>query len=337
MNSCTSTCSAASADLASQPKQPDSAQFAFANLTPTGRETCGIGGQTCQSSETSTTPTPSVELWPTTNTCDATRGSAETDEDKLNRGANPGTSLIDSVNEHSSSPPGRRASLPLPPVSEREVVMTVGSGRRLSGWLSDCGQTGACLKTLLESHRWRNPLRSLAWTLKGYGMSPDEPSVKSSRQSSLWDMNSLQTTKDVLGFRLCRLRVLERSTAETGCGSSPDAEMWLTPSCPRPHDNENTSGADFPSQNQNSINRQALNHASLTWSRWEFQSLTKDSQEHACQTGPTPSSNADKTASGGQLNPDFVCFLMGYPEGHLNYADSEIQSARKSRSKSSKQ
>jgi hypothetical protein len=34
-------------------------------------------------------------LWPTPNTCDATRGSPETPQQKLNRGANTGWSLID--------------------------------------------------------------------------------------------------------------------------------------------------------------------------------------------------------------------------------------------------
>jgi hypothetical protein len=36
-------------------------------------------------------------LWPTPNTCDATRGSPETPEDKLRRGANTGWSLIDEL------------------------------------------------------------------------------------------------------------------------------------------------------------------------------------------------------------------------------------------------
>jgi hypothetical protein len=36
-------------------------------------------------------------LWPTPNTCDATRGSPETPEQKLKRGANTGWSLIDEL------------------------------------------------------------------------------------------------------------------------------------------------------------------------------------------------------------------------------------------------
>ncbi len=54
----------------------------------------------------------------------------------------------------------------------------------------------------------------------------------------------------------------------------------------------------------------------------------------ACQTGTPPGSKPEPMASAGQLNPDFVCWLMGYPAGWLNYADSATPSSRKSSSKS---
>jgi len=37
----------------------------------------------------------------------------------------------------------------------------------------------------------------------------------------------------------------------------------------------------------------------------------------------------------GQLNPEWVAWLMGYPIGWLNLKDSEMPSSRKSRQKSS--
>ena len=45
----------------------------------------------------------------------------------------------------------------------------------------------------------------------------------------------------------------------------------------------------------------------------------------------------DTTKSTALLNPDWTCWLMGYPDGWLNYADSEIQSVRKSRKSLQKQ
>ena len=70
----------------------------------------------------------------------------------------------------------------------------------------------------------------------------------------------------------------------------------------------------------------------VSWASGEFKSLVRDAN---CQTGPAPTSNAEPTASRGQLNPAFVCWLMGYPAGWLNYADLATPSSRKSPRKSS--
>jgi len=184
-----------------------------------------------------------------------------------------------------------------------------------------------------------------------------------------------------LGFRVCRLSVSELSTEGTASGSSPDGEMWLTPSA-----NEDAAGTPN-GQMQVMLTHQAKGHAEL-WGtptsavscsgmgptggkshqhRLERDYLDAQAQSHAelwstprssdvekggpnmafgaggtplpaqaaCQTGQPPSSNAEPTASRGQLNPDFVCWLMGYPAGWLNYADSATPSSPKSRRKSS--
>ena len=58
-----------------------------------------------------------------------------------------------------------------------------------------------------------------------------------------------------------------------------------TPTSPRPHDNENTVGKDYPSQNQDNLAR--------------------------------------RIATGGQLNPTWVEWLMGFPTGWTDLKDSE--------------
>ena len=169
--------------------------------------------------ETAENHQPKVELWMTPRANKTTPHSREDFTPNLDAQAI----------SHSSLQPECRASQPVPPVSERAVQMTVGSGRKLSAWLNEQNRTSLFLKTLLESQAWRNPLRLLEWRLIGYGKCQDEPSAKSSRDLMLWDMNSLATETGFLGFRLCRLRVLEPSTEGTGFGLSDGVEMWATP------------------------------------------------------------------------------------------------------------
>ncbi len=228
--------------------------------------------------------------------------------------------------------------------------MTAGSGRRLSAWLSDCGPAGAFLKTLLASPRLRSPLRSLTWTLKGYAACPDEPSQKSSDALTFWDMTSRETGMASLGFRLCRLSVSELSTGATGSGLSPGAEMWSTPCCAMEAPN-NGSNKLKPAgvlnqvqahlwttptvRDSNSVAKCTRGAGSLAAGNELIQPLVV--QADAFQTGAVPSSKPEPTESRGQLSPDFVCWLMGYPAGHLNYADLETPLSRRSRKKSSAQ
>jgi len=264
--------------------------------------------------------------------------------------------------------------------------MTAGSGRRLSAWLNVSDPAGASLRTLLDSPHWHSPLRSLAWTIKGYGGVPDEPCAKSSEDLTFWDMTSRETGMASLGFRLCRLSQSELSTDAIGSGSSPDAEMWITPTVQDSdkatlrwrEDHQNNLSAQAAAQlwptsttrdwkgsytQEAMIRKDGKSRAdslptlaemhngtqperpaelwatatvddanNVSRSSGEFKSLVRDAN---CQTGQPPSSNAEPTASRGQLNPDFVCWLMGYPAAWLNYADSATPSSRKSPRKSS--
>ena len=224
--------------------------------------------------------------------------------------------------------------------------MTAGSGRRLSAWLNAYDPAGACLKTLLDSPRWHSPLRSLAWTLKGYGGVPDEPCAKSSEDLTFWDMTSRETGMASLGFRLCRLSVSAVSTGETGCGSSPEGELWGTPREAEHKGSGPTGGKSHLHRLERAyLDAQAQSHAELWASPMasdykdkRCDEWTKNLSNEAVEfspTGPPPSSNAEPTASRGQLNPDFVCWLMGYPAGWLNYVDLETPLSRKSPRKSS--
>ena len=73
------------------------------------------------------------------------------------------------------------------------------------------------------------------------------------------------------------------------------AQMYPTPTTPRPHDNENTAGKYLPSQNQKDL-------ASVV------------------------------VPDGGQLNPQWVEWLMGYPDGWTDLEGLETPSSHRLRS-----
>ena len=346
MNLPTSVCSVALAGSASPLKPAASAQLSFASGTPTGSATSPTTGRECPSSEMSTTWTlSSAHLWPTPRSEKTSSENPATWQARNDAGDVATPPLAMSASLHSSSPPASLASQPVPPASARAAQMTAGSGRRLSAWLNGSDPAGASLRTLLDSPRWHSPLRSLAWTLKGYGGVPDEPCAKSSEDLTFWDMTSRETGMASLGFRLCRLSQSELSTDAIGFSSSPDAEMWGTPREAEHKGCGPTGGKSHLHRLEREyLDAQAQSHAEL-WttatvddaknvsrSSGEFKSLVRDAN---CQTGQPPTSNAEPTASRGQLNPDFVCWLMGYPAGWLNYADLATPSSRKSPRKSS--
>jgi hypothetical protein len=189
--------------------------------------------------------------------------------------------------------------------------------------------------------------------LKGYAGSPDEPSQKSSGDSTFWDMTCRATGMASLGFRVCRLSVSALSTDATGSGSSPAAAMWATP---REAEHKGCGPTGGPSHlhrlERGYLDAEAQAHVGL-WatprSSPNENRTTRNAPSHGVThgeclsgqaaefspTGARPCSKPEPMAPRGQLNPDFVCWLMGYPAGHLNYADSETPSSRKSRRKSS--
>lgn len=83
------------------------------------------------------------------------------------------------------------------------------------------------------------------------------------------------------------------------------AVHWPTPNTPRPHDSENTAGADFENQNQNDLARAA--------SRFGPPPPTTSTPGGKC---------SHKTR---RLNPRFVEWLMGWPQGWTAFDCSETE------------
>lgn len=189
------------------------------------------------------------------------------------------------------------ASLSALPGSERAREMTATSGRSCSELLRLRGPAGVCLKMLLDTSRWASTLCYLTWI----------PSATPQGRS------------------LFRLVPSTPDTDEIGSGLWPTARA----------------------NKVNVNNESALRRVEKTGYHGNL--------EEAVALWPTPTANEDacgqpsgnmqkmlgnhpalgKTKGSGSLNPAWVEWLMGYPLGWTDCADSETPSSRKSRRKSS--
>jgi hypothetical protein len=127
---------------------------------------------------------------------------------------------------------------------------------------------------------------------------------------------------------------------------------WPTPTTPRPHDNENTVGKYYPSQNQKDLIFAVNQYPTPSASMMKMQDM-----EQAKYAGndpkrpkykdayPTPTSRdwkdgtsignapanhllgraVEPTKTNGSLDPEFVEYLMGYPKGWTDLKDLGMQ------------
>ena len=113
------------------------------------------------------------------------------------------------------------------------------------------------------------------------------------------------------GLPVCALRASGRRILEVGFGGWPTpnaADAW-TPQ----HTTENTLRRGDPNGTLRSTSG----------------SLAKDVALKV--PGQTPSASPASTEKSGALNPEFVRWLMGFPEEWGNYAPTATPSSRKSR------
>lgn len=209
------------------------------------------------------------------------------------------------------------ASHSVQPGSGEARRMTVTSGRKCLELYRKSGPVGSLVRMLLESSHWRSTRCYLTW----------KESATPARRS------------------LFRLVPSMPRTEETA------VPFWPTPTTPRPHDSENTAGKYLPSQKQKD-----LAYAVAMWptptardckGANSMEHLTRDgSRNHTDQLAnavrlwPTtrdyksPDMNPDSkrfsqktelnSAIGGQLNPTWVEWLMGFPIGWTDLSVSEM-------------
>jgi hypothetical protein len=247
-----------------------------------------------------------VKLWPTPTKGDGEGGGTETHDDRLHCSVKR--------QDRGSSPAVFPASHSVVPGSDEATRMTVSSGLKCSALCRNSGPVGCSVRTYLASSRWHSTIVLLRWKVSAtprgrllFRLAPSTPRTDATG-CGLWPTprsgkttdeleETWQKRKDAGGVATPPLSLAVKMWPTVkGSPSGPDfaranregsggddlattvAKMLPTPNTPRPHDNEDTAGRDYPSQNQKDLARVVA--------------------------GPV----------NGQLNPRFVEWLMGYPQ-----------------------
>lgn len=173
-------------------------------------------------------------------------------------------------------PGDSRASLFPLPGSEGARKMTATSGRKWSGLSKNSGPLGLLEKMLLESLSWHSPIYYLSWRPKGIGQ----------------------------GHFLFQLALSEPDTGGTG------SQLWATPTAQdykRRGTGSRQQGLPERVVMYNTPTAQDAKNSAFPESQMGRNSLVGNVMREMRA--------ASQTTKGGQLNPDWVEWLMGFPVG----------------------
>jgi len=228
-------------------------------------------------------------------------------------------------------PPDSLASLSVLPGSEAAIQMTVTSGRRHSQLLKPSSPPGYCLKMLLESQGFWSQLVHLNWHLRPlkqfmtvtYGLKMNIRSIikyqlylKTFKNESY--IRSLETLKKQdtkfheLGkanpsFYVCQLAPSTPRIDETGCGLWPTMRANLTGDI-----NENRASDKFNNL-ESVLSRQMWPTPQAKDNDIETMRMRKYSGMERRKGKPEAQYVPVKQGETGQLNPNWVEWLQGFP------------------------
>jgi len=154
------------------------------------------------------------------------------------------------------------------------------------------GNGFGCLPTPLAGRStWQNSHGRKVHTLRGMALHnkwPTPAAMGWGNEGSRKMLDRLMDTGKISAEENRRIRI---------------GNKWPTPTTPRPHDNEKTAGKYMPSQKQKD----------LTWAVEHYPTLTARDYRSPNRNGNFKDQLPN--AVGGQLNPDWVEWLMGWPIG----------------------
>lgn len=194
--------------------------------------------------------------------------------------------------EQQSLLPGFRVSLPPEPGSRGARRMTAGSGARLYECYPRRGPLGRCLRTLLESSTWVSTECLMMW----------KPAATRQRR---------------LIYRLA-----ESIPPSDGIGSG----LWATPRRVMP---DNLKSNPMITKNGRILRRTGNDFGmnlrdQISMALWPTPKSTPSGPDYARRKregagGDDLATCLAETGSGGAPNPEFVGWLMGYPESYLRH------------------
>jgi len=187
------------------------------------------------------------------------------------------------------------ANRPVSPGSEKARRMTAGSGRKLCGSWLPSGPLGDCLRTLLGSSRWGSTECFLAWkasaTPSGRSLFRLVPSMPRTAETvfSFWPTPtaSMMTEGDMVQAMFAGTDLRRPPYQSAVLWATPTARDYRFPNTPESQRRRNANG----SRGQQLVNQAAH--------------------------GAMPSGSSERMGNAGGLNPEWICWLMGFPAGWL--------------------
>lgn len=242
------------------------------------------------------------------------------------------------------------ASHSVSPGSDAARRMTVTSGRKWLALLANVGPAGCSVRTLLGSSAWRSTIVSLTWkasvTKRGrllFRLAASAPGIDESASGSLLPTPNVQSLNnraeyptaggDGLATAVKRsMGVLLPTPRTEGFDAGahrgkPDSLHSYVKMLPTPTVNDSKNDGSPSQHRRNSV---ALN------TMVKMLPTPRASPNENRQTKPMPSQLAGKHGRslaaeiGGSLNPAFVEFLMGYPQGWTDVPRDSKPSATRS-------
>ena len=231
------------------------------------------------------------------------------------------------------------ASHSVQPGSGEARRMTVTSGQRCLELFKISNPVGLLAKMLLESSVWSSTRCFLTWKRSAtparrllFRLVPSMPRTEetaaqlwlstptgsaSARSKEFSEGRTPTPAEYAKMWPTPRANDAEKRgnvSADPRNGLPGAVGLWPTPTTPRPHDSENTVGKYIPSQKQKDLAYAVAMFPTPIASDYKNRGCKDYRKNRQCQL---------QTTIGGQLNPDWVEWLMGFPAGWTNLPESQ--------------
>ena len=222
-------------------------------------------------------------------------------------------------------PEDHRASLRVLPGSDKARKMTAGSGLRLCGpWLPS-GRLGACLRTLLGSEVWGSMMCFLTWRVWDtpakrwiFRLVESEPRTGGTG-SGLWGTPVANDDNKSPEAHMAMKQRMKGGPQKVPTSLQVQAKMWPTPDA-----NTGSGGRTFVAGTVTETGKDLRTGRKRSVPLNAAVKMHPTSDAGAAK-GRGVQSSGDRSHLGGSLNPQWVEWLQGFPNGWTDLEPSETQ------------